>query len=92
MTFNRYYHDKIISIFKNGITFWHFRSGMAYNTFKPFNYNYENIEVDLLLQEVYMNLIENIEQLPDFKKGKIICKVPEDQWVKKIVQLYKKSI
>lgn len=27
-----------------------------------------------------------------FKKGKIICKVPEDQWVKKIVQLYKKSI
>lgn len=49
MTFNRDYHDKIISIFKNGITFWHFRSGMAYNTFKPFNYNYENIEVDLLL-------------------------------------------
>ena len=27
-----------------------------------------------------------------FQKGKIICKVPEDKWVQKIVQLYKKSI
>ena len=27
-----------------------------------------------------------------FQKGKIICKVSEDKWVKKIVQLYKKSI
>lgn len=27
-----------------------------------------------------------------FQKGKIICKVPESQWVKKIVQLYKKTI
>lgn len=27
-----------------------------------------------------------------FQKGKIVCKVPESQWVKKIVQLYKKTI
>lgn len=27
-----------------------------------------------------------------FQKGKIICKVPEDKWVQKIVQLYKKNI
>ncbi len=27
-----------------------------------------------------------------FQKGKIICKVPENKWVQKIVQLYKKSI
>ena len=27
-----------------------------------------------------------------FKKGKIICKVPEDKWVKKLLSMYKKSI
>ena len=46
--YNRDYHDKIISIFKNGITFWHYRTGMGYNNFKPFNYRYENIEMSLL--------------------------------------------
>ena len=46
--FNRDFHDKIISIFKNGVTFWHFRTGMTYANFKPFNYTYENIEVSVL--------------------------------------------
>ncbi|MBR4633118.1 MAG: flavodoxin-dependent (E)-4-hydroxy-3-methylbut-2-enyl-diphosphate synthase [Elusimicrobia bacterium] len=27
-----------------------------------------------------------------FQKGKIICKVPEDKWVKKLLSMYKKSI
>lgn len=48
LAYNRDYHDKIISIFKNGITFWHYRTGMGYNNFKPFNYRYENIEMSLL--------------------------------------------
>lgn len=48
LAYNRDYHDKIIAIFKSGITFWHFRTGMQYSTFGPFNYRYENIETSLL--------------------------------------------
>lgn len=48
LAYNRDYHDKIIAIFKNGLTFWHFRTGMQYSTFGPFNYRYENIETSLL--------------------------------------------
>lgn len=47
--FNRDFHDKLVDIFKKGITFWHYRSDtMSYATFRPFNYTYENIEMSAL--------------------------------------------
>lgn len=48
LPFNRNYHDKIVSIYRNGITFWHYRTGMNMSAFAPFNYRYENIETSLL--------------------------------------------
>lgn len=47
LNYNRDYHDKLEAIFKKGITLWHYRTGMTYSSFSPFNYTYENIEVSL---------------------------------------------
>ena len=49
LNYNRDFHDKIVAIFKKGLTFWHYRSDtMSYLTFRPFNYTYENIEMSAL--------------------------------------------
>ena len=47
LNYSKDYHDKLVQIFNNGITFWHNRNGMQVS-FKMFQYDYENWEVSLL--------------------------------------------